>query len=151
MTTPPSPYAKGYYEGYLQRIVEQGGGKGRYESEMVAAKVANDAVSGMSAEAEGDYWLGYYHGAYHARTGNPPPAAANPLPAQPVESSAYLRDKDDLRAARQQLGLSQEALARALGTTVTTVARWERGQRWPRDIGIIALALERLGWHPVGD
>jgi transcriptional regulator with XRE-family HTH domain len=34
---------------------------------------------------------------------------------------------DELRAARAKLGLTQLALARALGVTQVTVARWETG------------------------
>ncbi len=36
-----------------------------------------------------------------------------------------------LRAARTKAALSQEALARLLGVTVTTVARWERDEMQP--------------------
>ena len=35
----------------------------------------------------------------------------------------------ELRKRRQQLGLTQAQLATDLGVTVTTVARWERGER----------------------
>lgn len=143
-----SPYHKGYLEGYLQQQTEQGGDRGRYASVSEATLAADNAVVGLSPEQESDYWLGYYHGRYHARTGNPAPVAVSPLPSGPVDSSRYLRTGADLVAARKQLGLSQGQLAVKLGTTVTTVSRWERGERWPRDIGTIALALERLGWQP---
>ncbi len=37
---------------------------------------------------------------------------------------------DELRRLRRKrLGLSQARFAKRLGTTVTTVARWERGER----------------------
>ena len=37
---------------------------------------------------------------------------------------------DELRRVRRErLGMSQAVLADRLGTTVTTVARWERGER----------------------
>lgn len=148
MTTEQTPYARGYYEGYLHQQAEQAGGKPSGDSPQEAALVALRNVQGLGAEQEGEYWLGYYHGRYHARTGEPAPAAQSSLPAGPVASSAYLRTPDDIRKARQQLGLSQGQLAAKLGTTVTTISNWERGQRTPRDIGIIALALERLGWQP---
>lgn len=32
-----------------------------------------------------------------------------------------------VKTARKEMGITQAALARALGTTVTTVARWECG------------------------
>jgi DNA-binding XRE family transcriptional regulator len=36
-----------------------------------------------------------------------------------------------IRALRERLGLSQEALARRVGATTSTVARWEQGVRRP--------------------
>ncbi len=36
-----------------------------------------------------------------------------------------------LRTKRTKAGLTQEALARLLGVTVTTVARWERDEMTP--------------------
>jgi len=37
----------------------------------------------------------------------------------------------DIRALRMALGMTQEQLARALGTTATTVSRWEREKTRP--------------------
>jgi predicted ATPase/DNA-binding XRE family transcriptional regulator len=51
---------------------------------------------------------------------------------------------EDLREQRLQLGLSQAALARALGVAPNTVARWERNQMEIRHPELIQLALERL-------
>lgn len=141
-------YAKGYREGYIQQMGEQGGNAGRYASVSEAALIADRAAVGLSPEQESDYWLGYYHGRYHARTGNAAVAASSPLPSGPVESSRHLRTGADFAAARRQLGLSQGQLAARLGITVTTISRWETGQRMPRDVGVIALALEHLGWQP---
>ena len=48
----------------------------------------------------------------------------------------------EIRALRNRLGLSQHALAQRLGTTVTTVYRWECGLRHPT--GLYRRALEQL-------
>ena len=49
-----------------------------------------------------------------------------------------------LRATRRRLGLSQRALAEALGVHWNTIARWERGQMPIQHPRILQLALERL-------
>ena len=36
-----------------------------------------------------------------------------------------------IRTLRQEMGLSQEQLARLLGISMNTVARWEQGDRTP--------------------
>jgi putative transcriptional regulator len=36
-----------------------------------------------------------------------------------------------IRALRERLGMSQEALARKVGATTSTVSRWEQGARRP--------------------
>ena len=40
----------------------------------------------------------------------------------------YSRDRLQLRAIRQELGLTQAGLAEAIGVRPNTVARWERGE-----------------------
>jgi predicted ATPase/DNA-binding XRE family transcriptional regulator len=50
----------------------------------------------------------------------------------------------ELRVRRDALGLSQTALARALGVASNTVARWERGERPIRSPELVGLALQRL-------
>jgi predicted ATPase/DNA-binding CsgD family transcriptional regulator/DNA-binding XRE family transcriptional regulator len=50
----------------------------------------------------------------------------------------------ELRVRRRALGLSQAALARALGVASNTVARWERGERSIRSPELVGLALQRL-------
>jgi repressor LexA len=49
---------------------------------------------------------------------------------------------DELKRRREQLGMTQEQLAQALGVAPNTVARWERGERSipPH----LALALETI-------
>jgi len=48
----------------------------------------------------------------------------------------------DLKAARLRLGLTQEALAKALGMSAVQLSRYENGHmRVPR---VVALALEAL-------
>ena len=50
----------------------------------------------------------------------------------------------DLRAARQELGLSQAELAALLDVPVNTVARWERGVVTVRHPRVLLLALTEL-------
>ncbi len=50
----------------------------------------------------------------------------------------------DLKSVRQQLGLTQAGLARALDIPVNTIARWERGEVPIRHARVLRLALERL-------
>ncbi len=40
-------------------------------AEANALDAAEAAGKGMPAEQESDFWLGFYHGRYHARTGEP--------------------------------------------------------------------------------
>jgi predicted ATPase/DNA-binding CsgD family transcriptional regulator/DNA-binding XRE family transcriptional regulator len=54
----------------------------------------------------------------------------------------------ELRVRRRALGLSQAALARALGVASNTVARWERGERSIRSPELVGLALQRLEGGP---
>lgn len=60
----------------------------------------------------------------------------------------------ELRERRQRLGLSQEALARALtpylGRTVSmnTIARWERNERRPFYVDVVERALTCLEQAP---
>src|SRR3954470_4503932 len=52
---------------------------------------------------------------------------------------------DELRTARETIGLSQAALARRLGIPANTLARWERGEVPIRHGHILALALQHIG------
>ena len=60
----------------------------------------------------------------------------------------------EIRATRLRLGLSQAALARALGLPdperggQVTVSRWESGKQKPQPY--LRLALERLDWQRSG-
>jgi transcriptional regulator with XRE-family HTH domain len=58
---------------------------------------------------------------------------------------------DQIRAARQALGLSQQALADALGSPSiqASIARWERGERTPdpATLGRLAVALGTVLSH----
>src|SRR5262245_11701841 len=54
----------------------------------------------------------------------------------------------ELRTRRRSLGLTQEALGRALGVTANTVARWERGALPIGNATVVRLALERLDGAP---
>jgi predicted ATPase len=49
-----------------------------------------------------------------------------------------------LRTRRKALGLSQQALARAVGVTTNTIARWERGERRIAHAQLLHIGLERL-------
>lgn len=44
-----------------------------------------------------------------------------------------------IRSLRLRLGLTQEAFARRLGVSITTVSRWENGQVKPRGLGLLKL------------
>jgi transcriptional regulator with XRE-family HTH domain len=50
---------------------------------------------------------------------------------------------EDLKAWRHRLGLTQQRLADILGTTQTTIGRWEAGlRRWPPFLHFTLLGLE---------
>jgi len=49
-----------------------------------------------------------------------------------------------LRHQRISLNLTQEELAKILGVTSTTLARWERGESKPDAEGMLELAMEAL-------
>jgi transcriptional regulator with XRE-family HTH domain len=53
-------------------------------------------------------------------------------------------NREDLRRRRENLGLTQEQLARELDVTVLTVSRWERGvYPVPKHIELAVEALEK--------
>ena len=68
------PYHKGYAKGYLEAQLEALGVSadiGLTEAEALdAAEAAGKRL--MGAEQEGDFWLGFYHGRTHGRTGAAP-------------------------------------------------------------------------------
>lgn len=47
------------------------------------------------------------------------------------------------REARQGAGLQMLEIAQAAGISETTVSRFERNQRWPRDVDALVDAYER--------
>lgn len=60
----------------------------------------------------------------------------------------------ELKERREALGLTQEALARELGLVVSTISRWERGDRGMpgklMDICLDHLDLQRsIGMFPI--
>jgi len=56
----------------------------------------------------------------------------------------------DIRKIRAALGLTQEAMAGRLGTTITTVSRWENGKAQP--VGKLMLAaIARLAEEAQGE
>lgn len=57
-------------------------------------------------------------------------------------SSAMQMDRDKFTAARQELGLSQSAMARALGVDRGTLIQWEKGNA--RIPYAVELAIETL-------
>mgnify|MGYP001612869732 CR=1 FL=1 len=50
-------------------------------------------------------------------------------------------DPKDIRAARVALGLSQEALAHALGVSFALVNRWENGRTQPSRLALRAVKM----------
>lgn len=51
-------------------------------------------------------------------------------------------DAEQIKALRAKLGLTQAQMAARIGTTVTTISRWETGDRKPK--GLYAKALDDL-------
>ena len=46
-----------------------------------------------------------------------------------------MKFQDKVKQVRKELGLSQEALAREVGVSFTTVNRWETGKKEPSSLG----------------
>jgi putative transcriptional regulator len=57
-------------------------------------------------------------------------------------------DKDGVKALRQHLDLSQEALARQMGTRQQTISEWETGMYAPRGMSerLLSMVAERAGF-----
>ena len=66
------PYHEGYRKGFLEAQLEALGVSADIGfAEANALDAAEAAGKGMPAEHESDFWLGFYHGRYHGRTGEP--------------------------------------------------------------------------------
>src|SRR5215471_16743871 len=77
------------------------------------------------------------------------PHATHGLVAAPIAATWRIvaspsMTPEALRQQRLQLGLSQAALAQALGVARNTVARWERSKLEIRHPELIQMALDRL-------
>jgi transcriptional regulator with XRE-family HTH domain len=57
-------------------------------------------------------------------------------------------DPSQLRARREELGLSQAELAASLGVTANTVARWERAEVAIGNAALVGIALRHLRRRP---
>jgi DNA-binding transcriptional regulator YiaG len=57
-------------------------------------------------------------------------------------------DAEGVRALRQHLGLSQQAMAEELGTRQQTISEWETGMYRPRGLSerLLTLVAERAGF-----
>lgn len=57
-------------------------------------------------------------------------------------------NKDDIRALRQHLGLTQAKLAEELGTRQQTISEWETGMYQPRGASatLLSIVAERSGF-----
>lgn len=56
---------------------------------------------------------------------------------------------EEIRAIREGLGMTQAALAEAMGVQPLAISRWERGERQPDGPAVVLLALARAGiWRP---
>ena len=83
-------------------------------------------------------------------------AMAPPLPQQGTSTAAVLRcdvmvtrdgtafDADAIIALRRRLGFTQEAFAAAVGVSVSTANRWERGHGRPSPLACRAMELVAL-------
>lgn len=69
-------------------------------------------------------------------------------PRQPDAAASEEQLSAVIRYLRQQLGMTQEELAQALGITVGTVSRWEKGRFRPSRLAR-ALILEFARTHNV--
>jgi len=84
-----SEYERGYLDGYRHVQAEardpvaspRVGELDRERRTLSEAQAAETLSENVIEGSEADYWLGYYHGQYHARTGRPPPGAAGRVPA----------------------------------------------------------------------
>ena len=58
-----------------------------------------------------------------------------------------------VRALRQHLGLTQQALAARLGTRQQTISEWEKGLYQPRgtSVTLLSLVAERAGFKYAAD
>lgn len=56
-----------------------------------------------------------------------------------IEGLEHHMDKEEIISLRKKLGLSQHALADLLGTTVTSVSRWENGHSKPMKVYVMIL------------
>lgn len=57
-------------------------------------------------------------------------------------------NKEDIRALRQHLGLTQEEMAGELGTRQQTISEWENGMYQPRGTSttVLGMIAERSGF-----
>ena len=57
-------------------------------------------------------------------------------------------DKDSVRALRQHLGLTQDELARRMGTRQQTISEWETGMYAPRGVSerMLGMVAEQAGF-----
>lgn len=60
------------------------------------------------------------------------------------ETFQFSEDGSPMRQIREALGMTQQDFAVAIGVSVTTVARWERGERNPMFTIAQIKALEKL-------
>ena len=64
-------------------------------------------------------------------------------------------DAGSVRALREHLGLTQDALAEELGTRQQTISEWERGLYQPRgaSVRVLTLVAEQAGfpYDPVAE
>jgi DNA-binding transcriptional regulator YiaG len=58
-------------------------------------------------------------------------------------------DADKVRALRQHMGLTQDAMAQALGTRQQTISEWETGLYQPRGLSerLLGMVAENAGFE----
>ena len=62
-----------YQNAYDKGVKDQKEFTSRRGEEAAVVQEAQDILGTESPEAQADFWLGYYHGRYAARTGEAPP------------------------------------------------------------------------------
>ena len=86
---------------------------------------------------------------YRSRNGRPLTAHTFPCKSGSVAKRRAAWDAKRVRALRQHLGLTQQAMASEMGTRQQTISEWETGLYQPRGLSerLLSLVAERGGFR----